>query len=71
MRNTKQKKLILEIINNSCIHPTAYEVYEECVKEIPNISLTTVYRNLNALVRGGNIQRLEISGDMARYDKDL
>lgn len=71
MRNTKQKKLILDIINNSCIHPTAYEVYEECVKEIPNISLTTVYRNLNTLVIEGEIQRLELSGEMARYDKVL
>ena len=50
MRNTKQKQLILNIINHSNTHPTAFEIYEEAKKELPNISLGTVYRNLNTLL---------------------
>ena len=50
MRNTKQKDLILKIINNSCSHPNTNEIYELAREEIPNISLGTVYRNLNRLV---------------------
>lgn len=69
MRNTKQKTLILEIINHSISHPTAYMVHQECVKELPNISLGTVYRNLNILVELGKIQRLEVPGHFDRYDK--
>ena len=69
MRNTKQRKMILEIINNSYNHPTAYMVYQECTKILPNISLGTVYRNLNTLVSSGEIQRLDIPNQMTRYDK--
>lgn len=71
MRNTKQKDLVLEIVNNSYNHPTAYMVYEECIKVIPNISLTTVYRNLNTLVEDGKIRRIDISNLAARYDNIL
>ena len=71
MRNTKQKSLILDIINQSFQHPTAYMVHEECLKIMPNISLGTVYRNLNKLVEQNKIQRLEVPGDFERYDKTL
>lgn len=50
MRNTTQRNLILDIINNSCEHLTAEEVYEIARKSILNISLGTVYRDLNILV---------------------
>ena len=71
MRKTKQKTLILDVINNSCNHPTAYMVHQECVKILPNISLGTVYRNLNTLVDNGEIIRLDIPNQMTRYDKIL
>ena len=69
MRNTKQRSLVLDIVNNSCCHPTAYLVHQECLKILSNISLGTVYRNLNALVGLGEIQRLEVPGQFERYDK--
>ena len=69
MRNTKQKELILNIINNSYSHPTAYDVYLECKKEIPNISLGTVYRNLNTLVECNDIQKIKSIDNFDRYDK--
>ena len=71
MRNTKQRSLVLDIINNSFNHPTAYEVHQECLKVIPNISLGTVYRNLNTLVSLGEIQRLDVPNQMVRYDKTI
>lgn len=71
MRHTKQRNLVLDIVNNSYSHPTAYMVYQECVSVLPNISLGTVYRNLNTLVELGSIQRLEVPGHIDRYDKIL
>lgn len=71
MRNTKQRNIVLDIVNNSCSHPTAYMVYQECISVLPNISLGTVYRNLNTLVKLGSIQRLEVPGHIDRYDKVL
>jgi len=69
MRNTKQRSLVLEIVEKSVNHPTAYQVHEECIKVLSNISLTTVYRNLNTLVEIGLIQRLKVPGHVERYDK--
>ena len=71
MRNTKQRSLVLEIINNSYNHPTAYQVHEECLKVLPNISLGTIYRNLNALVNMGKIQKIDMPDNLTRYDKIL
>ena len=69
MRNTRQKELILEIINKSYNHPNAYDIYLECMKEIPNISLGTVYRNLNTLVETNMIQKIKTTDNIDRYDK--
>ena len=69
MRNTRQKELILEIINDSYNHPSAYDVYLECKKIIPNISLGTVYRNLSTLVETGSIQKIKSTDNIDRYDK--
>lgn len=68
MRNTKQRNLVLSIVNASCYHPTALDIYHECLKVIPNISLGTVYRNLNALIEQGKIRRLKIN-NIDKYDK--
>lgn len=69
MRNTKQKELILSIINHSKKHPTAFEIYQECQKKITNISLGTVYRNLNILVNEALIKRIKMPNNIDRYDK--
>lgn len=69
LRNTKQKELILSIINRSCSHPTVQEIYDECRKKIPNISLGTVYRNLNFLVNHSLVRRIRVSDHIDRYDK--
>ena len=71
MRNTKQNSLVLDIVNNSYNHPTAYDVYLECIKVMPNISLGTVYRNLNKLVGKRLIQRFELKDNIVRYDKNV
>ena len=49
MRSSKKRDLVCEIVNLSCSHPTAEEIYEMSRQQIPNISLGTVYRNLNTL----------------------
>ena len=70
MRNTKQKDLILSIVNSSFSHMTADDVYNECIKFIPNISLGTVYRNLNSLVFLKKIKRIKMLDNVDRFDKN-
>lgn len=67
MRNTRQKSLILNIINGSTNHPSAQEIYEQALKVIPNISLGTVYRVLCDFVDERKIIKLKID-NIVRYD---
>ena len=68
MRMTKQRRVILEALRERNIHPTADAIYEMVRKQIPKISLGTVYRNLEILTALGEIQTLELSGSQKRYD---
>jgi Fe2+ or Zn2+ uptake regulation protein len=66
-RNTAQREKILQEIRKMKTHPTAMEVYLEVRKKIPNISLGTVYRNLEIMSKKGLIRKL--TGQYSsRYD---
>lgn len=68
IRKTKQKQLIKEILAETVSHPTADWIYEEARKKLPNISLGTVYRNLNNLKESGEILELNYGSSFSRYD---
>ena len=68
MRKTKQKEAILGVLRGTNSHPTADWVYNEVKKEIPNISLGTVYRNLRILCQRGEILELNLCGNLSRFD---
>ena len=67
-RYSKQRETILKILQNTKSHPTASYIYDEARKEIPNISLGTVYRNLKELSKEGQILALKGSDDSEHYD---
>lgn len=66
-RLTKQRKAILNYLQKVKTHPNADKIHSEIIKIIPNISLGTVYRNLQILVDNKQIIKLEIGGEY-RYD---
>ena len=49
MKKSRQRDAILANLKQRCDHPTADMIYMDIRKEIPNISLGTVYRNLSYL----------------------
>ncbi len=67
-RITKQKEAILRVLRGTESHPTAEWIYQEVKKEIPNISLGTVYRNLRLLTESGQILQLDLCGSLGRFD---
>ncbi len=68
-RMTRQRRVILEALQlNVDIHPSADEIYELVRRELPRISLATVYRNLEILSELGEIQKLEFGGTIKRFD---
>ncbi|MGX9365744.1 Fur family transcriptional regulator [Desulfoplanes sp. PS50] len=67
-RLTKQRKIILEKLCAVTSHPTADEIYDMVRKELPKISLGTVYRNLEVLNADGHIQIIRAPGGQKRFD---
>ena len=67
-RMTKQKKVILDILRGTNIHPSADWVYEQAKRLVPDISLGTIYRNLNVLRDNGDIRELNYGSTYSRYD---
>ncbi len=69
-RYSKQREVIGEILQSTKAHPSAAEVYKAAREIIPNISLGTVYRNLDALSHDGEAQTFVV-GDIAHFDADV
>ena len=67
-RNTIQCSLVLEAVRELHCHATADEICDVIVKEHPNISKATVYRNLNRLAEIGEIRKIEIPDGPDRFD---
>ena len=55
LKYSKQRESIKNFLVTRYDHPTAETVYLNIRKEFPNISLGTVYRNLNLLAEIGEI----------------
>lgn len=71
LRRSKQREAILDFLRQTSSHPTAYHIYEAVKKEIPNISLGTIYRNLRLLRDEAEIMELDLAGSLSRFDGDL
>lgn len=69
-RKTRQREVILEELRKLHCHPTATGLYEIVRRQLPKVSLGTVYRNLELLSRMGVIRKLEFSGNEIRFDGD-
>ncbi|MDD2627668.1 MAG: transcriptional repressor [Clostridia bacterium] len=69
MDYSRQKENILNCIKLRKDHPTAEEIHLTLRKEYPRISLGTVYRNLDKLVKEGSINRLKNYDGKDRFDK--
>lgn len=67
-RNTIQCSLVFEAVNKLSCHATADEIYSSIIKDHPNISRGTVYRNLNQLSKMGQIRKMSIPGAADCFD---
>ena len=70
-RKSKQKDSILRVVKETKSHPTAEWIYEQVKKEIPNISLGTVYRNLKLMKQRGELSEQGLSGILSRFDGNV
>ena len=70
VKYSRQREAIKKQISDRIDHPTAETIYAELKEEFPNISLATVYRNLNQLVEWGEIQSIK-SKNTTRFDPNV
>ncbi len=70
MKYSKQRELILNYVHNNSSHPTAETIYENIQKEMPNLSLGTVYRNLNILSKNKKIRKIIALDKIIHFDNN-
>ena len=71
MNYSRQRQSILDIVKSTKTHPTVEWIYEKARIENPNISLGTVYRNLDKMVSANEILKLSLPNEADRFDGDI
>ena len=71
LKYSRQRESIKRYLATTKDHPTADTVYLHVKKEYPNISLGTVYRNLNLLTDLGEIVKITAPGSSDRFDGNV
>ena len=59
-RKTRQLEVVWHEVAGDKSHPTAHQIYQRVRRHIPNISLCTVYHNLQKLVAERKLQVLTL-----------
>ena len=70
MRFSHQREIIYKSICSVDTHPTATEIFNMVKSKIENISLGTIYRNLEQLFKKNMIRELNLDG-ISHYDGNM
>ncbi len=71
-RNSRQRQLILDVMQGRGVHMNAEQVYVRVREQDPSIGIATVYRNLNLLAEMGEIRKFQDrSGSGYMYDGNV
>ena len=70
LKYRRQRESIKACLMGRKDHPTADALYTSIREQFPNISLGTVYRNLNLLVELGEIRKLSCGDGTDHFDYD-
>lgn len=70
LKYSRQRESIKACLMARRDHPTADALYTSIRQQFPNISLGTVYRNLNLLVELGEIQKFSCGDGTDHFDYD-
>lgn len=68
LKYSRQRESIKQFLSETREHPTADTVYLHVKEEYPNISLGTVYRNLNLLTEIGEAIKISAPDGADRFD---
>ena len=71
LRATRQRIELLRVLRRARRHPTAAELHRNLVKQLPSLSLKTVYEILDSLVGAGLAACVTDGGEPYRYEAQL
>ena len=65
---TRQRRLVLEVVQADESHPTAAEVFDRARQTLPGISFATVYNSLRYLKENALVREITFGNGASRYD---
>src|SRR5678810_1321249 len=74
VRLTRQRRLLLDLIDNSVVHLDAESLYQMAKEKDPKLNRVTVYRTLKLLKEGGLVDELDLAhfeGEKHYYETRL
>jgi len=67
-RRTRQLDAVLDAVCEARDHPTAEQIFTRVRMHLPQVSLGTIYRNLEKLVAAGQVHALQVDARGLRFD---
>src|SRR3954468_19775090 len=71
LKVTAQRQVIFRLIHDNTSHPTAESIHDAARREVPSLSLKTVYQTLNDLAEMGEIQLFDFGTGSGRFDPNV
>lgn len=72
LKFTRTRYLIFkEIFIDKSVHPNAYEIYRKLMGKGKRVSLATIYRTLNLLVKSGLVSEIDFGEKHSHYEPEI
>ena len=71
LKLTPQRQLLFGLLHENDSHPTAESLFEIASKQMPGISLRTIYQTLGELADMGELQLVDLGNGAMRFDPNM
>jgi Fur family ferric uptake transcriptional regulator len=72
LKFTRTRRLIYEeIFSDKTVHPDAYEIHRRLKSKGEKVSLATIYRTLNFLVKSGLVSEVDFGESHSHYEPEI
>jgi len=72
LKFTRSRHLIYEeIFSDKTVHLNAYEIHRRLKSKGEKVSLATIYRTLNLLVKSGLVSEIDFGEDHSHYEPEI
>lgn len=68
LRKTRQSSTVRRVLEDSARPLTTIEVLNQAREQMPTLNVATVYRNIKILLDEGLLRRVDLPGNLPRYE---